>query len=99
MVLYLELAPTRAMDVAFSGCVSTVQSRGNDQLREWIQICFDANRAKLIFDMEFRKELKISHLSLRHPKTADVAKLVDAPDLGSGAVRRGGSIPFIRTKI
>ena len=30
--------------------------------------------------------------------TADVAKLVDAPDLGSGAVRRGGSIPFIRTK-
>ena len=30
--------------------------------------------------------------------TADVAKLVDAPDLGSGAVRRGGSIPFIRTQ-
>jgi hypothetical protein len=30
---------------------------------------------------------------------ADVAKLVDAPDLGSGAARRGGSSPFIRTKL
>ena len=29
---------------------------------------------------------------------ADVAKLVDALDLGSSAARRGGSIPFIRTK-
>ena len=29
---------------------------------------------------------------------ADVAKLVDAPDLGSGAARRVGSIPIIRTK-
>lgn len=28
---------------------------------------------------------------------ADVAELVDAPDLGSGAERRGGSSPFIRT--
>ena len=28
-----------------------------------------------------------------------MAKLVDALDLGSSAVRRGGSIPFIRTKI
>ena len=30
---------------------------------------------------------------------ADVAKLVDAPDLGSGAERRGGSSPSIRTII
>lgn len=30
---------------------------------------------------------------------ADVAELVDAPDLGSGAERRGGSSPFIRTSI
>ena len=30
---------------------------------------------------------------------ADVAELVDASDLGSGAARRGGSSPFIRTKI
>ncbi len=29
---------------------------------------------------------------------ADVAKLVDALDLGSSAARRGGSSPFIRTK-
>ena len=29
---------------------------------------------------------------------AGVAELVDAPDLGSGAVRRGGSSPFTRTK-
>ncbi len=29
---------------------------------------------------------------------ADVAKLADAPDLGSGAVRRVGSTPIIRTK-
>ncbi len=28
---------------------------------------------------------------------ADVAKLVDALDLGSSAARRGGSSPFIRT--
>ena len=31
------------------------------------------------------------------PKNADVAKLVDALDLGSSAARRGGSSPFIRT--
>lgn len=30
--------------------------------------------------------------------TADVAKLVDALDLGSSAFGRGGSTPFIRTK-
>lgn len=33
------------------------------------------------------------------PQFADVAKLVDAPDLGSGVERRGGSSPFIRTNI
>ena len=31
--------------------------------------------------------------------TAGVAKLVDAPDLGSGAARRVGSSPITRTKI
>ena len=30
---------------------------------------------------------------------AGVAELVDAPDLGSGAERRGGSSPFTRTTI
>ena len=29
---------------------------------------------------------------------ADMAKLVDAPDLGSGAAKRVGSTPTIRTK-
>lgn len=32
-----------------------------------------------------------------HIAYADVAELVDAPDLGSGGVTRGGSSPFIRT--
>ena len=31
------------------------------------------------------------------PVKADVAKLADAPDLGSGAARHVGSIPIIRT--
>ena len=30
--------------------------------------------------------------------TADMAKLVDVPDLGSGAARRVGSSPITRTK-
>ena len=30
---------------------------------------------------------------------AGVAELVDAPDLGSGAARRGGSNPLTRTKL
>ncbi len=30
-------------------------------------------------------------------KSAGVAELADAPDLGSGAARRGGSTPFTRT--
>ena len=30
---------------------------------------------------------------------ADVVKLVDTTDLGSVAARRGGSSPFIRTKL
>ena len=46
--------------------------------------------------------------SPRHPQKpllkrrgiyADVVELVDTPDLGSGAARRGGSSPFIRTII
>ena len=34
---------------------------------------------------------------MRAPICADVAKLVDAPDLGSDAARRVGSSPTIRT--
>lgn len=36
---------------------------------------------------------------MRAPICADVAKLVDAPDLGSDAARRVGSSPTIRTTI
>jgi hypothetical protein len=32
-----------------------------------------------------------------HVNSAGVAELADAPDLGSGAARRGGSTPFTRT--
>ena len=35
--------------------------------------------------------------SRRNIHEAGVAKLVDAPDLGSGAARRGGSSPSTRT--
>ncbi len=41
--------------------------------------------------------LKKIEVLLPPKKKADVAELVDAPDLGSGAARRGGSSPFIRT--
>jgi hypothetical protein len=34
-----------------------------------------------------------------HFNHAGVAELADAPDLGSGAARRGGSSPFTRTLI
>ena len=34
-----------------------------------------------------------------NPRCAGVAELVDAPDLGSGAARRGGSSPFARTML
>jgi hypothetical protein len=34
--------------------------------------------------------------TIPHTQTG-VAKLVDVPDLGSGAVRHGGSSPFART--
>ena len=33
------------------------------------------------------------------PTNADMAKLVDVPDLGSGAARRVGSSPITRTLI
>jgi hypothetical protein len=34
---------------------------------------------------------------MAHHVYAGVAELADAPDLGSGAARRGGSSPFTRT--
>ena len=43
------------------------------------------------------KKIVYLHPFKRRKYFADVAKLVDALDLGSGAERRGGSSPFIRT--
>ena len=40
---------------------------------------------------------KLNQLIINHRAYADVVKLVDTPDLGSGAARRGGSSPSIRT--
>src|SRR4051812_33450506 len=45
------------------------------------------------------RRLKRTVRSGKACRTGDVAKLVDAPDLGSGAARRGGSSPLIRTTI
>ena len=41
--------------------------------------------------------ISIIHFITFALRFADVAKLVDALDLGSSAVRHGGSSPFIRT--
>ena len=40
-----------------------------------------------------------STLNQQHVRHAEVAKLADAPDLGSGAARRRGSSPLFRTKL
>ena len=42
--------------------------------------------------------LLLNNLKIVRQSNAGVAKLVDAPDLGSGAARRGGSSPSTRTK-
>ncbi len=42
--------------------------------------------------------LLLKNWKIVRQSTAGVAKLVDAPDLGSGAARRGGSSPSTRTK-
>ena len=64
----------------------------------------------IIFNKFFLDTLKVKFSSLplhpnkkgrgeRHPLLkADVAKLVDALDLGSSAARHGGSTPSIRTE-
>lgn len=48
--------------------------------------------------INFTKDIVINfNIEFLCTPIADVAKLVDALDLGSSAVRRGGSSPFIRT--
>ena len=44
-------------------------------------------------------DLQIGKLNYICTPSADVVELVDTLDLGSSAARRGGSTPFIRTKI
>jgi hypothetical protein len=39
------------------------------------------------------------HSLFQKQNIAGVAELADAPDLGSGAARRGGSTPFTRTML
>ncbi len=61
------------------------------------------NHFKKLNDNNLKKKSKDyavieKYLSLQH-QFADVAKLVDALDLGSSAARRGGSSPFIRTML
>jgi hypothetical protein len=47
----------------------------------------------------FRKSLEIRNVCVSlHHNYADMVKLVDMPDLGSGAARRVGSSPIIRTE-
>ena len=45
------------------------------------------------------RRISYNRLSLEVPPNAKVAKLADAPDLGSGGVTRGGSSPPFRTNI
>ncbi len=56
----------------------------------------------LLWDLEFKNNVYIcTHLlkQLLFLNPAGVAKLVDVPDLGSGAARRVGSSPITRTKL
>ena len=56
--------------------------------------------AQLVEHLTFNQRVEGSSpswLTIRLP-FAGVAELADAPDLGSGAARRGGSTPFTRTK-
>ena len=52
------------------------------------------------FSQLFRLDYKwyLRNIATQLKIAADVAKLVDALDLGSSAVRHGGSSPSIRTK-
>ncbi len=56
--------------------------------------------AQLVEHLTFNQRVEGSNpswLTIVMIKIAGVAELADAPDLGSGAARRGGSSPFTRT--
>lgn len=48
-------------------------------------------------NIKFSRKVLVLHPVYMYNKYADVAKLADAPDLGSGAARHVGSTPIIRT--
>ena len=58
-------------------------------------LCLDRTVFSAI-ETRFGSPFGVSSLAVLR-QNADVAELVDAPDLGSGAARRGGSSPLIRT--
>ena len=53
--------------------------------------------AQSVEHLTFNQRVEGSSPSWHTIYDAGVAELADAPDLGSGAVRRGGSSPFTRT--
>ncbi len=53
--------------------------------------------AQLVEHLTFNQRVEGSSPSWLTILYAGVAELADAPDLGSGAARRGGSTPFTRT--
>ena len=65
-------------------------------LGEQSRVAFPARSGPLQGSCAFRQARYIG--ASCHAQAADVAKLVDAPDLGSGGATRGGSSPSIRTK-
>ncbi len=63
-----------------------------------ILLFFNYSKRPFIFLQYFFSFDKKMYICSPKPVNADVVELVDTLDLGSSAVRRGGSIPFIRTK-
>lgn len=61
----------------------------------WPSIGLKNSLAKILTVSQFFAIFATGFIAIR---IAGVLKLVDKPDLGSGAVRRMGSIPFARTK-
>ena len=55
------------------------------------------NSLSCVFALDILKQTLLITATRRCRDNAGVAKLVDAPDLGSGAARRGGSSPSTRT--
>ena len=57
----------------------------------------EKNLLSCVFALDILKQTLLITPTRQGRDSAGVAKLVDAPDLGSGAARRGGSSPSTRT--